>query len=616
MARRVLLAQLPIPPAGAHVVEGNVPLAAAYLKLVALRRGLDEWFEVDLFPPAQADVLGDQALLAEFVARRPAIAGFTCYLWNIERTLWLCRQLKERLPDLVIVLGGPEITPDNRWVFAAGGFDYAVFGEGEETFCDLLATLATQRIETFGNANDPHPYPSPASGRGEPGIPGLTAVPDFARPATRPPLADLDQLSSPYLAGILAADRTLFLETARGCRFNCKFCYYPKSFAGQQYLSERLVRESLQFARRRRVAEVFLLDPTLNQRSNFPAFVDLLAEENREQSFTYSAELRAEGIDASLAAKLRAANFAEVEIGLQSVDPGTQQLIGRRVNMPAFLRGAQALLAAGVRTRVDLIVGLPGDTAESIRRGIEYLVEHQVFSALQLFNLSVLPGTALRGEAETLGLQYQPRPPYYVTQTPTLDLATMAEIIDDAQAALGIEFDPAPLPEASPGELLSDGVWRRRHLDLDRLPDGADGDALLTRPPYPAHAAALWLKSGDFHARRQQAARIVARLLAENPFTSLDVVFDATAAPQSVSIAALAAVHAACFQQTTYLDRFFSVQLAPRRAAKRLFIVLPGAARGRLSAAWIADVAEYAAILWRGDVLRDDDLAEHEYTTE
>jgi hypothetical protein len=181
MVRRILLAQLPIPPAGSHVAEGNVPLAAAYLKLVAQRRGLDAALAIELFPAAKADLLGDRALLDEFTARQPAVVGFTCYLWNIERTLWLCRQLKQRLPDVVIVLGGPELTPDNGWVFAAGGFDYAVIGEGEETFCELLAALAGQ-----GSAD---------------AIPGLATAPDFVPPAPRPPLTDLDRLSSPYLTG-------------------------------------------------------------------------------------------------------------------------------------------------------------------------------------------------------------------------------------------------------------------------------------------------------------------------------------------------------------------------------------------------------------------------------
>ena len=96
--------------------------------------------------------------------------------------------------------------------------------------------------------------------------------------------------------------------------------------------------------------------------------------------------------------------------------------MGRPTNLAAFERGVKAMMAEGIKVRVDLILGLPGDTVDSVRRGIEFLHRTRAYSEVQVFNLSILPGTAFRREAEQLGLQYQPWPPYYVLQTPTLDM--------------------------------------------------------------------------------------------------------------------------------------------------------------------------------------------------
>ena len=96
--RRVLLVQLPIPPAGPGPVEGNVPLAAAYLKLCARRRGLEETFDIDLLPPELANTLGDQGADRGDLSRRPWMVGFTCYLWNVERTLWIAQTAETALP--------------------------------------------------------------------------------------------------------------------------------------------------------------------------------------------------------------------------------------------------------------------------------------------------------------------------------------------------------------------------------------------------------------------------------------------------------------------------------------------------------------------------------------
>jgi hypothetical protein len=89
--RSVLLVQLPIPPLGPAPIRGNVPLAAAYLKLFVESRGLGSYYDIELYPPAQANTLGDRALVEALAAHQPWLVGFTCYLWNIERTLWVAR---------------------------------------------------------------------------------------------------------------------------------------------------------------------------------------------------------------------------------------------------------------------------------------------------------------------------------------------------------------------------------------------------------------------------------------------------------------------------------------------------------------------------------------------
>src|SRR5947207_5779882 len=139
--RCVLLAQLPIPPLGPEPIRGNVPLAGAYLKLFAEQRGLGAYYAIDVLPAPLANTLGDHALVAALAEREPWLVGFTCYLWNIERTLWVARELKRRRPETRVVLGGPETTADNAWVLDSDAYDFAVIGEGEQTFANLLLAL-------------------------------------------------------------------------------------------------------------------------------------------------------------------------------------------------------------------------------------------------------------------------------------------------------------------------------------------------------------------------------------------------------------------------------------------------------------------------------------------
>jgi radical SAM superfamily enzyme YgiQ (UPF0313 family) len=573
-----------------------VPLAAGYLKLLARRRGLENAFAIEILPAQVTNDSSDQGLAAAILARDPWLVGFTCYLWNIERTLWVAQRLKEFRPDVRIVLGGPEITADNAWVLGHPAVDYAVFGEGEQTFVEFL-----ERLARSGNGRQ---TPADLPLQPDP-IPGLWSRSTPA-PPRRSPLTNLDEISSPYLEGILDAadERTMFLETVRGCVYKCKFCYYPKSYDALYFVSREKIEANLRHAVERGVTEIVLLDPTLNQRRDFDDFLRLLARHNAGRQFACFGELRGEGIHERNAPLLREANFSEVEIGLQSLDPHAQDLMDRRVNLRAFERGARAMLDVGIDVRVDLILGLPGDTPDSVRRGIDYLHGSGLYTSVQVFNLSILPGTAFRHEAAALGLRYQPRPPYYVLGTPTLSIEQMVDLMQEAQEAFGLEFDPFPPPVLEFDEAATPA--RVARIDLDRP------EPTLPAADHRALAFTLWLRADDFDARRVEAAALVRQVLLDNPHTTLQVVLEPSGTFTRLSIRTLEALQEACYPSTSYLDQFYSLHPNPLLRAKRLVALLPAQDRERLGLDWVDEAGQYATIVWRGFV-PEEDLASYEY---
>ena len=614
--RTVVLVQLPIPPLGPSPIRGNVPLAGAYLKLWAEKQGLGVDYDIQVLPARDANTLGDRALVAALAARDPWLVGFTCYVWNIERTLWVATELKRLRPNLRIVLGGPEVTADNAWVLDTPDYDFAVIGEGEQTFAALLAALR--------DTSTPRRRSLPlVDGHGFGGIPGLyvppTTGPRFdptRQPAFRTPLPDLNELGSPYLAGILdpGEERMLLLETTRGCVFKCKFCYYPKSYDKQYYLAPELIRAGLRLARNRGAQEVFLLDPTLNQRRDFADFLRLLAEENPGHAFSYFGELRAEGVTTETARLLKEANFTEVEVGLQSIDPDAMRKMDRNNNLRAFERGVRAMRAEGIRVKVDLIVGLPGDTPESILRSFRYLRDGDLYSDVQVFNLAILPGTAFRQEAADLGLRFQPRPPYYVLGTPTLERSDLFGLMEQAQEVFDVEFDAQPPPVLEFDS--TDGLERIWRVDLD-----------TNEPPEPPSASrntqafTIWFTSRRFESHSARATACVQRVLNDNPFTTLQVVVDASAAclefvEGNSARQLLDAITAAGLNHPTYLDKYYALQPGRPNGAKRLVVILPGRFRDELGPGETDEIGEIATLVWRGlpaDTGADWDVFEYSW---
>jgi hypothetical protein len=504
-------------------------------------------------------------------------------VWNVERSLWIAERLKRCRAELVVVLGGPEIACDNGWVLAHPAVDYAVIGEGEQTFAELLQALRAHPGERAGRA-----------AAGEPlAIAGLWSRGCSRPPEPRAPLKNLDEISSPYLEGILevAEEQALFLETVRGCAFRCKFCSYPKGHDRLCLVSPGKIAANLRHAAEHGAKEIVLLDPTLNGRPDFDDFLRMLARHNPDRQWTCFGELRAEGIDAATARLLAEAHFTEVEIGLQSLDPRAQELMGRKLRLAAFERGAKAMLDAGVKVRVDLILGLPGDTRDSIRGTLDYLHRSKLYSEVQVFDLSILPGTAFREEAQELGLVYQARPPYYVLETPTLSLEEICELMDEAQQAFQLEFDPLAPPRPEP--VVDDaGMVRVARVDLDGEADG------LPPPERRAQAFTLALRSRDFDRWRDRAAGLVRRVVEDNPYTSLDVLLEPVGDPSHLTLRTLGDLLEACFPSSSYLDLYYSMQPNRLLGAKRLVALVPLPSREQLSPAWIEQAGEYATLAW------------------
>ncbi len=292
----------------------------------------------------------------------------------------------------------------------------------------------------------------------------------------------------------------------------------------------------------------------------------------------------------------------------------------RHNNLRSFERGARAMLDLGIKVKVDLIIGLPGDTVDSVRRGLDYIHRTGLYSQVQVFNLAVLPGTSFRQEAEQLGLVYQDRPPYYVLQTPTLNTEQMFELMSEAEELFETQFDPLPEPlmhkaaTAGRAECVTDQPTLSSSITINLDNSTSSPTHPLTSsltppsdfrlPPLnPTQTFTLWLTSSDFHAHRQRAAEIVKQLLAENPFTTLQIVLEPTGDPtdlaETITTCCCDAILRAALRHPTYLDRFYSVHPGGMKGAKRLIVALPKQWEEIANQPWLDEISNYATITWR-----------------
>lgn len=495
----IKLVQLPIPEVEDLYRGGNIPLAAGYLAAHALQQEVLGQEDIRIIPRDLANCGGDTAVLEWIVADRPSLVGFTCYQWNIERHLWLAQEIKAAHPEIKIVLGGPEIVPRQSLADAAAA-DVLVTGEGEQAFVDLLLDLRNRSpVQEVYSCRE---------------------------------AVDLRRLPNPYLERIVVpeAGESIYLETMRGCPYQCKYCFYARSHRGLRFFPESHLRDVFALARSCGAAEIYLMDPSFNVAPGLEERLRLLGEVNTT-AVSLHTEMRLESVTPRIARWMKAAGFGSVEVGLQSVNLRSLEAVGRVWDQARFIRGARLLQDQGIDIKTGVILGLPHDDLGGFARTLDFVAELNLAESMEIYPLSLLPGTRLREEASELGITFMSRPPYWVQATPTMSAEDFKIAVTLAEEKLDIDFFPPVVPR-----FANSHPRFIRFLDL-RSHAEARLNRLFRHPERTANSLTLLISSRLDH---RLLRRLGKWLKQASPFTLVQLVLEDDSLPPPEMIHRLA----------------------------------------------------------------------------
>lgn len=305
---------------------------------------------------------------------------FSTFVWNQK----IFTKVSQKFRGIAVTIaGGPEITAHPQYF---SSFDYVVSGEGESTVPELVHKLITN-----------------------PSVKANKVI--FPKQSCNP-----QELTSPYLDGTLDPEEYggVLWELARGCPFKCSYCYESKGEKSVRLFPMERIESELKLFAQKKVPQVFVLDPTYN--ANKKRAVDMINLIARYTPDTfYYFEARGEFIDRELARAFTKIPCA-LQIGLQSADENVLKLVNRPFNKKAFVRNLGFLNEEGVVFGLDLIYGLPGENFRGFKDGVDFAVGLYP-NNLEIFRLSVLPGTDLYERAEELHLTFEPEAPYHIIHT-------------------------------------------------------------------------------------------------------------------------------------------------------------------------------------------------------
>ena len=375
-------------------------------------------------------------ILRSIYGKSPDIILFSVYIWNVEMTLKIIAEIKKILPNVIIALGGPEVSYRNQEILEQNpNVDFVICGEGEITTLEAIHILST---DTESRDNLIHSLSM---------IPGVKTRTNILAP--RVPMQNLDSIPFAYTDNELSecADTKIFYyESSRGCPFRCSYCLSSIDKSMRYRCLDQVFADLKRFLDAG-VKLVKFVDRTFNLNEERTIAIWDFLRKNHNGKTMFHFEIEAHTLTQKMLDAI--ANFPagimQFEIGVQSTNPKTLEEIGRQTDFQKIRENVKRIPKT-IHQHLDLIAGLPHENLESFGKSFDDVIGLRP-DMLQLGFLKVLSGTKMADYASgKIEYKFLDTPPYEVLTTPWLSYSDIL-FLKDLEKLLDIYYNSGNFPK-------------------------------------------------------------------------------------------------------------------------------------------------------------------------
>jgi radical SAM superfamily enzyme YgiQ (UPF0313 family) len=319
-----------------------------------------------------------------------------------------------------IVLGGAALGVMPEQILRAADADCAVVGEGESTFCRLLA-----RIE------DKQPY------HDVPGVATIDRGTFKASPETRRECLVPDYRRWLGLSGYRSRMCTIPLQTKLGCRFQCVYCTYRK-IEGEAYrlFDPGSVAETALRLTSAGLRDIEFVDNVFNAPEEHAIELCDSFIRSRVRARFQSVELNPAYFSRDLVAVMEKAGFAGIGMTVESASDNVLRGLRKGFSARDVFRAAETLRGSRIPCIWIFMLGGPGETQKTVRETVRFAERNIRPGDAAFFNIGVriYPGTELELIARRQGVLTVPgdrmlAPVFYVS--PDVGASWMRKQVQD-----------------------------------------------------------------------------------------------------------------------------------------------------------------------------------------
>ncbi len=340
-----------------------------------------------------------QQALAEIVDFAPDVAGMAAVTVNVHHAARFARDVKERLPACVTLLGGPHGTAlPEETLRRFPVFDVVVIGEGERTFLELLETVdkpgGWETVNGLALPRDGEVHLTPPRKR-------IDDLDTIAHPAWE----YMPRYPEGYTAPLFNFKRlpAATLVTSRGCPMRCKFCSRAVfgnriRFNSAAYVLDMVDRLVKEYGVRHLI---FYDDMFVANRKRLQKICEGLIA-NYGGRLSFSCNGRVGWMNREILALLKRAGCWQIAYGLESGTQRILEILDKRQTLEKVEREVRLTREAGIRVKGLFMMALPGETAKTVWATARFAARLHL-DLFQITKFTPLPGSPLYTEAEAWG---------------------------------------------------------------------------------------------------------------------------------------------------------------------------------------------------------------------
>ncbi len=351
-------------------------------------------YECDILDFEEIDPVSIENMARVILRENPKFVCFTTLTPRYPTVIKTAAEIKKISPETVVVVGGPHVTGvPGHCLFE--GIDYGITGEGEVALLSLLNALngsaVLDNLPNLVYRKDSVVKVNPCG----PFIDNLDSVPMPAWGAM-----NLDSYVDPVYYG----GPHLPMLTTRGCPHDCSFCASAVTWKRKvRFKSVHRVMDELHYITEKLgVRNIMIMDDTFAiNRQRALEICRRICDERL--GIKYVVQFRADACTGELVDALLKSGCMFGHIGVESGNEQMLSRIGKGETKQQFRDAVKLMKSAGLPCIASYIIGLPGDTHETIQETIDFAFELDVEQS-KFMILTPLPGTRVYDMAVSRGL--------------------------------------------------------------------------------------------------------------------------------------------------------------------------------------------------------------------